>query len=945
MDKIVIKGARVHNLKNINISIPKNKLVVVTGLSGSGKSSLAFDTIYAEGQRRYVESLSSYARQFMDVRDKPDVDKVEGLSPTIAIDQKVSTQNPRSTVGTVTEIFDYLRLLFARAGTQHCPDCGAEVKVYSAGEIMEATRTLARKSGEILVLSPLVRSGLVTDAKELLEKVEKSGLEWVRVNGQVMKINELANFSFNKQAKYSVDLVTGKITDIKKQDPAKMVDTALDLSNGLVTIATNCHPERSEGSNFVFSTVGLCSECGNTMPVLDIRNFSFNSPYGACPRCTGLGVTMEVDAGLVLPNPRLTLAEGAIQPWTRITGNQNGYQKILTAVALKNGFSMDTPVSQFPEKVIKILLSGTGKDTYLVDGKQQTFAGVVADLAERHLKTDSDYVRKEIEQYMREQVCPQCHGKRLRRESLAVKWGGHNIADLAGQSIDELLALLGKNKNEKNKGKPGLAESIIRETLPRLENLDKVGLSYLSLDRSMNTLSGGEVTRVRLATQLSSGLTGVIYILDEPSVGLHPRDNSKLISTLKYLRDLGNSVIVVEHDSEMMKAADWVIDVGPGAGTKGGVIVAEGTVADIKKVKNSLTGQYLSGVARIEREGKNTADPKKSKSPAKKNLALSILGAKAFNLKNVDVDIPLQKLVCITGVSGSGKSSLIIDILGKALNKHFYRSKEEPAEHKCIKGFENIDKVIAVNQDPIGRTPRSNPATYTGIFTLIRDLFAALPEAKMRVFDAGKFSFNVKGGGRCEACAGEGYIRIPMQFLADVYMECAECNGTRYNQDALEIHYRGKNIAEVLAMTAEEACLFFAGIPSLAEKLQVLREVGLGYVQLGQPATTLSGGEAQRIKLATELARPSTGNTLYILDEPTTGLHFEDIKRLLGVLNRLVEKGNSVLIIEHNTDVIRCADWVIDLGPDGGKHGGEIIAEGVPGVIKKCKKSWTGKYL
>ncbi|MFA7653888.1 MAG: excinuclease ABC subunit UvrA [Candidatus Magasanikbacteria bacterium] len=971
MDKIIIKGARVHNLKNVNIEIPKNKLVVITGLSGSGKSSLAFDTIYAEGQRRYVESLSSYARQFMDVRDKPEVDKVEGLSPTIAIDQKVSTQNPRSTVGTVTEIYDYLRLLFARSGVQHCPDCNVPVKIYTAGEVIEAVRTLARRHAELLILSPLVRGAVIENSKELLERVEKSGLEWVRVNKKVIKINELASFVFNRQTKYFVELVAGKITDIKKQDPTKMVEIALDLSNGLAIISTNCHPERSEGSLMsrskrdssatsqndscdeqVFSTVGLCPSCGRIMPTLDIRNFSFNSPYGACPRCTGLGVTMEVNPSLVIPNPRLTLAEGAIQPWTRITGNQNGYQKLLSAVAVKHGFSVDMPATQLPPKILEIIMNGTGEEKYLVDGKYQTFSGVIPDLTDRHLKTDSDYVRKEIEQYMRQQVCPDCHGKRLRAESIAVKWGDYNIADLAAMDIEELLAVLDKrNKDKGIKNKASLSETIIRETLPRLDNLDKVGLNYLSLDRPMNTLSGGEITRVRLATQLSSGLTGVIYVLDEPSVGLHPRDNAKLISTLKYLRDLGNSVIVVEHDSEMMQAADWVIDVGPGAGVRGGEIIAQGTIAQIKKTKNSLTGQYLSGVAKIEcldLDGncKKSASAKcGSGSGGKKPKYISIVGAKAFNLKNVSVDIPLQKLVCVTGVSGSGKSSLVIDILGKSLNKHFYRAKEEPAEHKAIKGLENIDKVIAVNQDPIGRTPRSNPATYTGVFTLIRDLFSELPEAEMRRFDAGKFSFNVKGGGRCEACAGEGYIRIPMQFLADVYMECAQCNGTRYNQEALEIHYHGKNIAQVLSMTVEEAYQFFSNIPLLADKLGVLREVGLGYVQLGQPATTLSGGEAQRIKLATELARPATGSTLYILDEPTTGLHFEDIKRLLGVLNRLVEKGNTVIIIEHNVDVIKCSDWIIDLGPGGGKHGGEIITVGTPSDVKKNKKSWTGKYL
>jgi len=935
-NKIVIKGARVHNLKNVNLEIPKNKLVVVTGLSGSGKSSLAFDTIYAEGQRRYAESLSSYARQFMETRDKPDVDKIEGLSPTIAIDQKVSTQNPRSTVGTVTEIYDYFRLLFARAGTQFCPDCGEPVKVYTIGEVAEAVRMKARKSSETTILSPLIRKETV-EPKEILERVEKSGLEWVRVNGQILKINALAAYPFRKGEKYSVDLVIGKITDIKKQDPTKMVEMALDLSNGLVIVAIG-------GKDETFSTVGLCMKCGRVMPPLDMRSFSFNSPFGACKRCTGLGITMEVDPALVLPNPRLTLAEGAVQPWTRITGNQNWYQKMLTAVAERHGFSINTPAAELPSKVTDMILYGTGEETYEVDHKKVTFTGVVPDLLDRHLKTDSDYVRKEIEQYMREQVCPACAGKRLRAESLAVRFGEYNIADMSGLSIEELVAIFDAKKIKKSEGKSlGVADSIIKEIIPRLDNLNKVGLDYLSLDRSMNTLSGGEVTRVRLASQLSSGLTGVIYILDEPSVGLHPKDNNKLIETLRFLRDLGNSVIVVEHDSAMMEAADHVIDVGPGAGVFGGEILAEGTVAQIKKNKKSITGRYLSGEIAVERE--ILKKEKKVEKKPTKNTAIEIIGATAFNLKNIDVAIPLQKLVCVTGVSGSGKSSLVIDILGKALNKHFYRSKDEPAAHKTIKGIANIDKVISVDQSPIGRTPRSNTATYTGVFTVIRDIFSALPEAKMRRYDAGKFSFNVKGGGRCEACAGEGYIRIPMQFLADVYVECSECQGSRYNQEALEIHYRNKNIAEVLAMTVEEAYRFFSDTPLLADKLNVLREVGLGYVSLGQPATTLSGGEAQRIKLASELARPSTGKTLYILDEPTTGLHFEDIQRLLTVLTRLVDKGNTVLIIEHSPDVIRACDWIVDLGPGGGKHGGEIIAEGTPADLRKNKKSWTGRYI
>ncbi len=946
-DKLIIKGARVHNLKNVSLEIPKNKLVVITGLSGSGKSSLAFDTIYAEGQRRYAESLSSYARQFMEVRDKPDVDSIEGLSPTIAIDQKSYTQNPRSTVGTVTEIYDYLRLLFSRIGQQYCPDCQEPVRAYTAGVILEEVRRRARKTAELVLLSPLIKNVAVNRAS-LIEKVEKSGCEEVRINGELVKINNLAKYEFSEQKLYAVELVVGKVTDAQKQDVMKMVDTALDLSDGLVIVSDHKKDE-------TFSTVGLCPKCGKVMPVLDMRSFSFNSPYGACPRCTGLGVTQEVDEALVIPNDRLTLAEGAIQPWIRITGNQNWYQKIIAAVADKHGFSINTPVKDLSPKVRNIILQGTGDDEYLVEGKKTKFTGVIPNLLQRHLETDSEYVRREIEQYMHETVCPLCLGKRLHRNSLAVKIGSFNIADLSALNIEDNLEFFKKFLSSFSpKREPGektgplseaqkvaIAKPILKEISQRLESLIKVGLGYLSIDRSMNTLSGGEVTRTRLATQLSTGLIGVIYILDEPSIGLHPKDNKMLIESLRSLRDLGNSVIVVEHDSAMMEAADYIIDVGPGAGVGGGEIIAEGTVAQIKKSKKSLTGDYLSGRSKI------TCAPDNSKGATKKsnNQSIKVIGAKAFNLQNVDVEIPLGKLVCVTGVSGSGKSTLVIDILGRALSKHFYRAKEEPGEHKAIKGLENIDKVIAIDQSPIGRTPRSSPATYTGVFTLIRDLFADLPEARMNNYDAGKFSFNVKGGGRCEACAGDGYARIPMQFLADVYVQCGECDGARYNREALEIHYRSKNIADVLNMTVDEARIFFGDIPNIADKLGILREVGLGYMHLGQPATKLSGGEAQRVKLATELSRSSTGRTLYILDEPTTGLHFEDIRHLLQVLNRLVSKGNTVLIIEHNLEIIGCSDWIIDMGPGGGRHGGRVVAQGTAKDIMKNKNSWTGKFL
>lgn len=943
MNNLKIRGARVHNLKNVNVEIPKNKLVVITGLSGSGKSSLAFDTIYAEGQRRYAESMSAYARQFMDVQDKPDVDAIDGLSPTIAIDQKISTQNPRSTVGTVTEIYDYLRLLFARVGTQYCPDCHIPTQSTSAGEIVEIARKLARKSTPVLILCPIFRDEEV-NIKSALEIVERSGFDTIRLDGKIIKIHDFAKLNFDNKHKHNLEIVTGIINDVKKDDPYKAVNVALDLSNGSIILS-------AQNENNFFTTYSQCSKCGRKMPELDVRNFSFNSPFGACPRCTGLGVTMEVDADLVIPNNRLSLSEGAIQPWMRITGNQAWYHKLLQAVAARNNFSLEIPVVDLPSRVLDLILYGTGNDVYEIENKKVNFTGVVSDLLKRHLETTSEYVRKEIEQYMREKMCPVCQGKRLRQESLWVKINEHNIADIAGLSVDEDLELIKKqaqkvDKISSSEMKTKITDTILKQLGPRLSNLSQVGLGYLSLDRAVNTLSGGEVTRVRLASQLSSGLTGVIYILDEPSVGLHSRDNDKLIATLKYLRDLGNSVIVVEHDAAMMAAADYVIDVGPGAGIYGGKIVATGTFAQIKNNKNSLTGAYLSGKESIYVPEK----PSKAKMAAKeknkgKEPKLSLIGANAFNLKNVSVDFPLNKMVCVTGVSGSGKSTLVVDILAVALNKHFFRSKQEPGEYKEIKGIENVDKVISIDQVPIGRTPRSNPATYTGIFTLIRDLFSNLPEAKMRGYEAGKFSFNVKGGGRCEACAGEGYVRIPMQFLADVFVVCNECNGTRYNQEVLEVHYKDKNIANVLSMTVEEAYTFFRDVPTLADKLNILRNVGLGYLTLGQPATTLSGGEAQRIKLATELARVSTGNTLYILDEPTTGLHFEDIKRLLAVLKQLVEKGNTVLIIEHNLDVIRSCDWVIELGPEGGKGGGELIFDGLPEDLSKNKKSWTGKYM
>ncbi len=941
---IRVTNARVNNLKNVSVDIPKNKLVVITGLSGSGKSSLAFDTIYAEGQRRYAESLSAYARQFMDMQDKPDVDEIQGLSPTIAIDQKNYTQNPRSTVGTATEIYDYLRLLFARIGTQYSPVTGKPIVHYTVGQITEEIRKITRHSSRLLIVSPLLKQQMIKP-KMLIKQIEQTNCRIVRVNGIEMDVVQLSHMKFDPTKMYDVDIVTTVITDSKKQQLHTAIDKAIDLSNGYVIAV-----DTDEGEEHAFATIPIDPETGEKYETVEPRSFSFNSPHGACPRCSGLGRVLDVDPELVIPNPRLTLAEGAIQPWTRIVGNHQHYQRLLEIVAEEHGFRTDMPIEQMSQKIMDVILFGTDGQEYTLDGKIIHFEGVIPNLTQRHAETNSDYIRKEIEHYMRERVCSVCHGKRLKKSALAVKIGEYSIADMVEMSVEEahdfflLLIPTTKKKTAADK-KPTIeltenqlliSTPLLKEINKRLENLIRVGLSYLALDRSLNTISGGEAQRVRLSTQLSAGLTGVIYILDEPSIGLHPKDTKKMIDTLTALRDVGNSVIVVEHDQAIMEAADYIIDVGPGAGTYGGEILATGTPAQIKKNKHSLTGQYLSGEEEIPM-------PKK---PRKGNgKAITITGAKAFNLRNVDVSIPLGMLVCVTGVSGSGKTTLVHHILSRALSKHFYRAKQEPGEYKKIAGLSHINKVISIDQTPIGRTPRSNPATYTGIFTAIRDLFADQQESKLRSYDAGTFSFNVKGAGRCEACAGEGYVRIPMQFLTDVFVECNECEGKRYNKETLEIHYRTKNIADVLKMTVEEAYQFFADVPALAEKLHILRDVGLGYLQLGQPATTLSGGEAQRVKLATELSRKATGKTLYILDEPTSGLHFADIKRLLNVLNKLVDKGNTVLIIEHNMDVIKSADWIIDLGPDGGKYGGNIVGTGVPKDVAKMKDSWTGKFL
>jgi len=938
-NKISVRGARAHNLKNINVDIPKNQLVVITGLSGSGKSSLAFDTIYAEGQRRYMESLSSYARQFLELQDKPDVDEILGLSPTIAIDQKSSSHNPRSTVGTVTEIYDFLRVLFARAGRPHCPECGAGVSEQTLPQIVSHVETLMGTK-EILLLAPVVHQ-LKGEHKQVLQTALNAGFTQIRFDGLLMDTKEALIMRKDKKKAHDIDVVIFAFTSEQSystEQVTQQVTKALEYGNGFVTLLND-----DTGDELSLSQSYMCAACGINLPKPEPRLFSFNSPFGACRDCMGLGEKLVLESELVIPNRRLTFAEGAVRPWTRIAGNQTSYMDILKIVAKKHRISMSIPIGKLPKPKLDLLLNGTGEDEYTYKGERITFPGILMQLEQKYRETDSEYVRSELEGYMRRMTCPGCSGKRLQPAVLAITIADKSIADLVNMPIEDVQAHFDTLTNKKDLLTNGLTsderlvvDRVAKEVRIRIKQLMQVGLGYLTLDRSAMTLSGGESQRVRLATQLGSQLSGVIYILDEPSIGLHPRDNDHLIETIRALKDFGNSVIVVEHDEAMIEAADYVFDVGPGAGEYGGQIVAEGTPAQIKKNKDSLTGQYLTGK-------KTISLPKKYRKGSGKKL--TIQGANAFNLKNVDVDIPLGKLVCVTGVSGSGKSTLILDILGKALSKKFYRAKVYPGEHKDIKGVEHIDKVVAVDQSPIGRTPRSNPATYTGVFTAIRDLFTEVPEAKMRKFDAGKFSFNVKGGGRCEACGGDGMRRIEMQFLPDVYVECTECRGTRYNHEALEIHYKQKNISDILNMTVEEARRFFADQSAIFDKLNILHEVGLGYIRLGQSATTLSGGEAQRVKLATELSRRATGRTLYILDEPTTGLHFEDIKRLLLVLQQLVDKGNTVVIIEHNLDVIKGADWVIDMGPDGGIKGGQLVAEGTPKDIVKVKASITGKYL
>lgn len=930
VDFIKIRGARVHNLKNIDLDIPKNKLVVITGLSGSGKSSLAFDTLYAEGQRRYVESLSAYARQFLGVMDKPDVDKIEGISPAIAIDQRKSTHNPRSTVGTTTEIYDYLRLLFARIGKPHCPNCGKLIAKQTIDQIIAQVLTLPKNS-EIMVLGPVI-NGKKGEHQAVLEEMQRAGFVRVRMDGGIYPIEEALATKLDKNKKHTIEAVVDRLVLEKELDRSRLVDslqTALRLGKGIVIIAT-ASKTKTKNKDLLFSENFACPDCGISLQELEPRTFSFNNPYGACPDCTGLGEKLEVDPNLVIPNKSLTIAEGAIFPWSRAShkvGRQGYYFWKLSELAQQHKFSLDVPVKELPQKVIDLVMRGDG----------HKFEGVVSNLERRYHETDSEWTRAEIEQYMVVKRCETCKGKRLKPEVLAVTVEEKSIDAIVGLPVDKVKEFFLSAVKKFNASELKISEPITKEIVERIQFLIDVGLDYLTLDRRAGTLSGGEEQRIRLATQIGSKLSGVLYILDEPSIGLHARDQQRLIDTLLRLRDLGNTVIVVEHDPQTMMASDWIVDIGPGAGKHGGKVMFEGTPQQMLK-SHTLTGDYLSGRKKIE--------SKEAKIVGKKTVQkyLEIKGATEHNLKNIDVKIPLGKFVCVTGVSGSGKSSLVSDILARALLKKFYRAKDEPGAHKEILGIEHINKVVLVDQSPIGRTPRSNSATYTGAFSFIRDIFTQTKEARVRGYSAGRFSFNVKGG-RCEACEGQGVKKVEMYFLPDIYVECEECRGKRYNKDVLEIDYKGKSISDVLLMTIEESLEFFKNIPGIFDKMKTLKEVGLSYIELGQPATSLSGGEAQRVKLSTELSRRGTGNTLYILDEPTTGLHFEDIKKLVSVLRSLVDRGNTVLIIEHNTDFIRCVDHIIDLGPEGGESGGQIIAEGSPEEIMKSKKSYTGKYL
>jgi excinuclease ABC subunit A len=930
-DALIVRGAREHNLKNVDVTIPRDRLTVITGLSGSGKSSLAFDTIFAEGQRRYVESLSAYARQFLGLMEKPDVDAIEGLSPAISIEQKTAGHNPRSTVGTVTEVYDYLRLLYARAGTPHCPNCGRAVERQSAGQIADTVLGFPEGT-RIEILAPLVR-GRKGEFRDLFENARKQGFVRAVVDGELIELAEPPKL--NRKMNHDVSVVVDRLV-AKREDRGRLADsleTALRLADGLVEVVKHIgdKPETQ-----LFSEKYGCPNCGLSLPELEPRHFSFNSPFGACPSCSGLGTRRSASAELVLGDPSISILEGVVLPW----GEPDGYLRrvILPGLAKQLKFELNAPWGKIPAKAQETLLYGHAKkrgDTE-TEGKWE---GILSNVQRRYTETTSDSIRTELEDYMVVAQCPDCNGMRLKPESLAVTVAGKNLGEFGELSVADAAAFVASIQL-RAPGKPGLdpeiAGPVLKEVSERMRFLVDVGLDYLTLNRSAESLSGGEAQRIRLATQIGSRLVGVLYILDEPSIGLHQRDNARLLTTLKKLRDLGNTVLVVEHDEETIREADYLIDLGPGAGKHGGQVIAAGTVQEVLDNPNSITGQYLTGRKKIEwSAARRERDPRR---------LLRVEGAKAHNLRNVDLEIPLGLFVAVTGVSGSGKSTLIEDILHRVLARHFYRARVLPGEHKRVTGLEHLDKVIDIDQSPIGRTPRSNPATYTGLFTPIRELFAEMPEAKLRGYGPGRFSFNVKGG-RCEACQGDGLVKIEMHFLPDVYVTCETCKGKRYNRETLEVRFRGMSISEVLELTVEDALAAFENQPRIAQKLQTLNDVGLGYIHLGQSATTLSGGEAQRVKLATELSKRDTGRTLYILDEPTTGLHFEDVRMLLEIMHRLVDRGNTVLVIEHNLDVIKTADWIVDLGPDGGSRGGDIVAAGTPEDVVKVKESHTGHYL
>ena len=949
---IIVRGAREHNLKDIDVAIPRDKLVVITGLSGSGKSSLAFDTIYAEGQRRYVESLSAYARQFLGLMEKPDVDLIEGLSPAISIDQKSASRNPRSTVGTITEIYDYMRLLYARVGHPHCPNCGREIQQQTVQEIVDAVQSIPEGS-RVLVLAPIIkdRKG---EHQKVIEDLRKAGYVRARIDGEVRDLD--SPIDLEKYKMHTIEAVVDRLvvhtpeTAQGEIDPdrtrlADSVETAIKLSKGLVIVSV------LDGEELTFSEHFACPHCGISLGAIEPRSFSFNSPHGACPVCTGLGVQMEPDPELIIPDPHLSIVEGAIAPWAKsFQAGDSWMLEVLEAVAREYGFSVEMPLNQLSEDQMQVLLYGSKGSTVTIRHKtyqgrtqefEREFSGVVNIVKRRHAETTSETIRAELERYMSDRPCHACRGQRLKPESLSVTVDNKSIAHVAALSVRDAERFFTFLAGEDGRHTPLsekeqlIARQILKEIRARLGFLNDVGLDYLTINRTAATLAGGEAQRIRLATQIGSSLMGVLYILDEPSIGLHQRDNARLINTLLRLRDLGNTLIVVEHDEETMHVADWLIDIGPGAGEHGGHIVAQGTYEEVLNDPDSVTAAYLRGDRTIP-------VPRKRRKGNGKSIV--VRGAHENNLKHITVEFPLGKFICVTGVSGSGKSTLVHEVLSRKLAQALYKSKDRPGAHQSVDGMDEIDKVIEIDQSPIGRTPRSNPATYTGAFTPIREVFAKVPESRVRGYDQGRFSFNVKGG-RCEACRGDGIIEIEMQFLPDVYVPCEVCHGARYNRETLEIRYKGKNIAEVLDMTVEEATEFFDNVPAIRNKLKTLCDVGLGYIRCGQPATTLSGGEAQRIKLAAELSRKATGKTLYILDEPTTGLHFADIERLLHVLQRLTDQGNTILVIEHNLDVIKTADWLIDLGPEGGDAGGEVVAVGTPEEVADVETSHTGQFL